>query len=119
MTGTDNGPASDYTPGETPHDPEFSFGGNFNDVQLTDKVGTQLYMSPEQILGNKYNQKVRCADTLEFLQQSIVQTGSLKFEPLSAQVPLRIPGRYILSGAHIFRASLVASDADGAGQHVD
>lgn len=57
MTGTDNGPTSDYTPGGH-HERDVSFDGNFNDVQLTDKVGTQLYMSPEQISGHKYNQKV-------------------------------------------------------------
>lgn len=28
------------------------------DVQLTDKVGTQLYMSHEQVMGSKYNQKI-------------------------------------------------------------
>lgn len=28
------------------------------DIQLTDRVGTQLYMSHEQVAGSKYNQKV-------------------------------------------------------------
>ena len=72
VTGTDNSPAPDYTPGEA-GEHEGSFDGTFKNLQLTDKVGTQLYMSPEQVSGKKYNQKVRI---LFFLVLNLMTTST-------------------------------------------
>lgn len=44
--------------GDMSMDARLSINSTQSDIQLTDKVGTQLYMSPEQIAGSKYNQKV-------------------------------------------------------------